>query len=91
MQQQLTRFDARVLFEGGAEVRDGRIPEHHRYFGNAEAFVVQEVFGVFHTLSLVKIEYGSAEDLFESFFQVTFVDGHLAAQGLDGNRFADML
>ena len=44
-----------------------------------------------HALALVKIENGSAEHFLEPFLQVTFVDGHLAAQLLDGKGFADML
>ncbi len=44
-----------------------------------------------HALALVKIKDGGAEDLFEPFFQVTFVDGHFTAQRLDGDGLADML
>lgn len=46
---------------------------------------------MFHPLTLVEIENGGAENLFESFFEITFVDGHFAAERLDGNGIADML
>ena len=71
-------------------MRDGRVAKQHRHFGNAESFIVQEVFGVFHALALVKIENGGAENLLEPFFKVTFIDGNLAAERFDGDGFADM-
>lgn len=46
---------------------------------------------MFHPLALVEIENRGAIHLFKTFFKVTFVDGNLSAQLLDGNRFADML
>ncbi len=44
-----------------------------------------------HTLVLVEVEYGGAEQLFEAFLQVTLVDSHFAAQLLDGDGLTDML
>ena len=46
---------------------------------------------MFHTLALVKIEDSGAEHFLESFLQVAFIDGDLAAQLLDGEGFADVL
>ena len=46
---------------------------------------------MFHSLALVEIEDGGAEHLFESLFQVTFIDGYFPAELLDGKGFADVL
>ena len=70
---------------------DGGISEHHRHFGNAEAFFVEEVSRMFHTLTLVKVEHGGAVHFLKPFFKVTFIDGYLFAQFFDGDGFTDML
>ena len=45
---------------------------------------------MFHALALVEVENGGAEQFFKSFFQITLVDGNLAAEFADGKGFADM-
>ena len=44
-----------------------------------------------HALLLVEVEYGGAEDFFETFFEVAFVDGYFAAELLDSDRVTDVL
>ncbi len=46
---------------------------------------------MFHALVLVEVENGSAEYFLEAFFEVAFINGHFAAEFLDGNRIAYML
>ncbi len=46
---------------------------------------------MFHSLTLIKVEYGGAEYFFKTFFEVTFVDRHFAAKRLDSDGFANML
>ena len=91
MQQQLAGLEAGVFFECCGEVGDGGIAEHDGDFGDAESFFIEEIAGVFHALALVEVEDGGPEHLFKAFFQVTFVDGDLAAELFDGEGFADVL
>jgi hypothetical protein len=44
-----------------------------------------------HALALIEIENGGAENFPESSFEITFVDGYLPAQGLDGYGVANVL
>src|SRR5690606_21340802 len=44
-----------------------------------------------HSLALVEVEHGGAEHLLEPFLEVTLIDGHLPAQFLNCNRFANVL
>ncbi len=69
---------------------DGRISQHHGYIGNTQAFFVEEIPRMFHALTLVEIKNGGSKEFLESFFQITFVDGHFTAEFPDGERFADM-
>jgi hypothetical protein len=71
-----------MLFKSCGEVGDRRITQEHRNFRNAQSFFIEQVFGMFHPLALVKIENGSAKHFLESFFQVTFIDGNFAASVL---------
>jgi len=80
-----------VFFECCGEMGNGGVAQHDGNFGDAEAFFVEQVAGVFHALALVEVEDRRSEHLFKPFFQVTFVDGDLAAELLDSERFADML
>jgi hypothetical protein len=91
MEQQLAGFQARMFFEGCREMRDGRITEHDRDLRDTQAFFIEQVAGVLHSLALVKIEYSGAEHFLEPFFQIAFVDGYLPAQLLNGQRLADVL
>ena len=70
---------------------DGGIAQQQRYLGNTEALFVQQELGMFHTLALVELKDGGAEQLLEAFFQVAFVDGHPAAQVLYGDGLANLL
>lgn len=79
-----------MLLECGGEMRDGGIAEHDGHFGDAKAFFVKEVAGMFHSLALVKIEDGRPEHFFKSFLQVAFVDSYFAAEFPDGQGFPDM-
>ena len=90
-EKQLARLQACMLFKGSAKVRDGRITQHQAYIGYAQAFVVQQVLGVLHTLALVKFKNGGTKQLFKAFFQVALVDGHLAAQFFNGNGLTNMM
>jgi len=90
VQQQFTGFQPCVLFEGGGKMGDGRIAEHDGDLGNAESFFVQQVAGMFHPLTLVKVENGRTEHFLETLLKVAFVDGHLPAEFSDRERFADM-
>ena len=63
---------------------NGRITQHGRNFSYTKALFIQQVFGVFHTLALVKIKDGGAKKLLKPFFKVTFVDGNLAAKRFNG-------
>lgn len=45
---------------------------------------------MFHALALVKIKDGGAKHFFETFFEVTFIDGHFATEFLDGDGLTDM-
>ena len=90
MQQQFAWLEASMLFKGCGEMRDGGIAEHDGDLGNAESFFVQQVAGMFHPLTLVEVENGRTEHFFKAFLKIAFVDGHLPAEFLDGERFADM-
>ena len=46
---------------------------------------------MFHALALIEVKNGGPKELFKSLFQVTFVDGDLAAEFADGEGFANML
>ena len=59
--KKLTRFEACMFFKRGRKMRDGRITQHHAHIGHAQAFFVQQVFGVLHALALVKFENGGAK------------------------------
>ena len=80
-----------MFLECCGEVRNGGITQHDGNFGDAEAFFVEQVAGVFHALALVEVKNSRPEHFFKSFLQVTFVDGDLAAELFDGEGFADML
>src|SRR4029078_8905312 len=80
-----------MFFESSGEVRDGRIAEHDAYIGYTEAFLIKKVARVFHALALIKIKYGCAEQLLESFFQIAFIDGPFATEFTYGQRLTHMI
>jgi len=70
---------------------NGRISQHQGNFGHAQAFFVQEIPRMFHSLALVEIENGRSEHLFKPFFQIAFVDGDFSAELSYRERFSDVL
>src|SRR5688572_2572582 len=44
-----------------------------------------------HSLALIKIENGGPKHFFKAFLQVTFINGNLAAEFFDRDRFTNML
>ena len=46
---------------------------------------------MFHPLALVKIEDGRTKHFLEALLQVTFIDGYLPAQLLDGDGLTNLL
>jgi hypothetical protein len=72
-------------------MRYRRIAKQHRHFCYTQTLIVQQVFGMLHTLRLVKIKYSSAEYFFEPLFKIALIDSGFAAQLLNGNGFANML
>ena len=79
-----------MLFKGRGKVGDGRISQHDGNLGYTQSFFIEQVSGMLHPLALVKVEDGGAEHFLKPFFEVAFVDGYLAAELLDGERFSDM-
>mgnify|MGYP003423203698 CR=1 FL=1 len=80
-----------MLLKRGREVGNRRITEQHRHFCYAQSFFIQKIFRVFHPLALIKVEHSGTKQFFETFFQVTFIDGYFTAEFFNGDRFADML
>ena len=72
-------------------MRNRRISQKRRHVSYTQTLFIQKVFGVFHTLLLVKIKNSSAKNFFEPLFYITLIHGHFAAQFLDGNGVANML
>ena len=91
MQEQLTGLEARMLLEGSGKMGDRGIAQHKGDLRDTQALFIEQVAGMFHALTLVEIKDRGPEKLFEPFFEIAFVDGHLTAQLLDGQGFADML
>ena len=42
-------------------MRNGRVAQHGWNICNTEAFIIQQVFGMFHPLCLIEIKNGGAE------------------------------
>ena len=71
-------------------MRNGRVTKHSAHICYTQSFIVQEIFSMFHPLALIKIEYGSAIHFLEPLLQVTFIDGHFAAEFFNGDGFTYM-
>src|SRR6186713_2608713 len=80
-----------MFLKCSGEMGDRRITQQHRYIGDAETFLIEQITGMLHTLTLVEIKDRCTEHLFKAFFQITFVDGNFPAEFLDGEGFVDML
>ena len=70
---------------------DGRVTQKSGNICYTQALFVQQVFGVFHSLLLIKIKYSGAKNFLESFLQIAFVHRNFTAEFLDGNWITNMM
>src|SRR4051794_40403274 len=91
MRKKFTRLKACIFFKGSGKMGNRRVTEHHRYFCNCQAFFIKKVFGMFHSLALIKVEDGTSKHFLKALFQVAFIHCYFTAKRLYCNGLTYML